>query len=1225
MNKSKFLKKSLAMLLALMLVLAMIPLSASAANGPAITEVTVDGVVAAPTAGDDTSYEVSIPEPSDAVEVSVDVRSDAGTVAHYTNGISLDSNNAEQEGGLWVFELTEQEMAAKKFTFDVLVNNAVVETYTVSYETVAPSDDASLKSVYLDGQYDVWNNIDTNKEINYTVVAPYDLDFTDGKDHYVVVTPNNANATVTPGTSNGDGTFDVEVSDFDSRVTFRVDAANGNHINYSVTVVRPIPFKSFSIEGERHTSQISRVTEKTDFEAANSDPAVEVYIPYGEKTDGDGNYYFTPTFETNYNVELYLEKVRDDDGNTVFPAEPVKLVSGETYNLNNFTDTALAEDTALTTDVVLDLTVSYSDDATEDWKLAFDFIDADTVAAIKGLTVNNYVAEIDGTTITLTMPASVRKTATQIKVTMSEGETVNMLVDKDTTYTAISDDDDTPKVMNIAEGTLNAKDRYTLRVTAAAAEFDQTKEDVQDYDLVLVTAPEQEPVLKTLTLKNEETGETLEGRIDGHKVYFDGENAIPYRYKNRGALGVDAGEKWQLFWTAPQGTTVTYGGTVEGDNTILPVSGSYVSGYEKYLPVANLPGNVRFNNAEAEWMIVVGNDTKNVGYTIVFTSAPASRVSTLGETWLAKNSVKEYDKLNTQNHVKAVIDGQNISAEIYWKEWEEYNDLDDYNNKDTDANGNAGAAFVTTLPAGAKIYFVNDYSKQLTELTALNEKTDKDATIDYLPAAELNDRAGYKYAKLWDGSKHIDAPTSLEVIVASEALVDKLIGTETLTNIQNNDDYDGTYTVYNLTLTQKAPRTGNNLESLSIYDNRTGKKVTATPNGDKFTITVPYYFTDENRNSHNDLYLDFTPEQGGQTVEAYYTTTNWDEVTPLAYKLDGSLDTSASVQVVYRAEEKDGIPAGWYVKEIGANRIRSLSSLRVSAEDPTSATKTYTVEVKVAEANEEAVLNSVTIAGSTARPDGTDVTVTVPYGTEVTSLAPTFDVSENAYVIEGTEDNIGFTEDALKKIVQPGETYNWLTPRTFTVVAEDGHECETYTITVVVSDQFVDVTPDQWFYDEVMTAAGKGWVNGQGDGKFNPNGTMTRADFALIVARIMGYNEADYPTSAFPDVDSDQYYSAAVAFCKAHNIIDGDDKGNFNPTDPITREQMAKILCQAKQLKVTVPEKTFDDDAKIAEWAKGYVYACQEAGIMEGDNGSFRPTDNATRAEGAAVLVRAFA
>ena len=99
----------------------------------------------------------------------------------------------------------------------------------------------------------------------------------------------------------------------------------------------------------------------------------------------------------------------------------------------------------------------------------------------------------------------------------------------------------------------------------------------------------------------------------------------------------------------------------------------------------------------------------------------------------------------------------------------------------------------------------------------------------------------------------------------------------------------------------------------------------------------------------------------------------------------------------------------------------------------------------------------------------------------------------------------------------------------------------------------------------------------------------------------------------------------AIEVMQAVGVMVGDDQGNFNGEDPITREEMAKILCQAKQLKVTVPEKTYADDAEIAEWAKGYVYACQEAGIMEGSGDNFNPRDNATRAEGAAVLVRAFA
>ena len=208
------------------------------------------------------------------------------------------------------------------------------------------------------------------------------------------------------------------------------------------------------------------------------------------------------------------------------------------------------------------------------------------------------------------------------------------------------------------------------------------------------------------------------------------------------------------------------------------------------------------------------------------------------------------------------------------------------------------------------------------------------------------------------------------------------------------------------------------------------------------------------------------------------------------------------------------------------------------------------------------------------------------------------------------------------------ETFNFTQPRTFTVVSEDHHELNTYTITVEVSDQFVDVTSDKWYYEEVMTAAGKGWINGMRPGYFEPNGDMTRGQFVTIVARIMNYDEEAYSKTAFPDVASDKYYSAAVAFCKENNIIAGDDKGYFNPDEPITREQMAKILCEAAGVEqVTDPENTYADDASIAGWAKGYAYGCQAAGIMHGDESAnvFDAKDSATRAEGAAVLVRAFA
>ena len=108
-------------------------------------------------------------------------------------------------------------------------------------------------------------------------------------------------------------------------------------------------------------------------------------------------------------------------------------------------------------------------------------------------------------------------------------------------------------------------------------------------------------------------------------------------------------------------------------------------------------------------------------------------------------------------------------------------------------------------------------------------------------------------------------------------------------------------------------------------------------------------------------------------------------------------------------------------------------------------------------------------------------------------MALDFNVSENAYVIEGDASGIGNRD----KIVDEGETFNFLTTRTFTVVSESGTARETYTITVVPSETFPDVTTDDWFYDEVMTAANMGWITGD-NGYFKPDDTMKRGDFALI-------------------------------------------------------------------------------------------------------------------------------
>ena len=1250
MNKSKFLKKSLAMLLALMLVLAMIPLSASAAEGPAVTEVTVNGVTAT---GSDTSLSATITETSAPVVVTVEIADDAGDVAYYGDATLKDTNEAEKVGEVWQFTLSEGDQADKAFTFDVLdkASKQPVETYTVTYTTVPADGDASVKSVYLDGQYGCWNNTDTRGEIHYTVVAPYN--YTLDNSTYVEVTPNGAGASVTPNNGTVGSAYKVPVTAYDSRVEFTVTAANGNTENYTVTVVKPIPFATFSVEGERHEARIERVTEEpitwevAPSSGSKSNPQVEAYLPYKY-----GSTKFTATFTTNYSVKVYATEFENN-----VAGDPVELISGNTYDWSKL-KTETAKDGE---DVIIPITVKYSDGKEEPWTLALDVCtntskeERDTIPAIKGVIAKNYVATIDGTTITLTLPQSVRDNCDDLQLKISEDTVVNVVDTDKVVYRAKgAKGDGFVKVKGNTENpfpsTFFQKDSYTLRVTAAIKEFDENAPAVQDYTLNIVTAKVEKPQLNSLTLKSEKTGETLEGRIDHEagRVYFEGENAIPYRYKKVKAM---ADDEWQLFWSVPSGTTLTWNANSEApSDTIVALSGTEVNKDMQYLPQDG-----RFDNTEANAYIVVANDTSSRAYKVVFTSAEASKNADLGKVQLAWNKVTKFDELNTQNTVDAIVNNDNtITATIRYKDWEKFNAWDDDTNNGT-GNDQCGAAFVTTLPAGAELYWVTS-NGSLYEVDTLNEEN---PTIQsYL--ASVN--KAYPYGTTWNltTKQHDKAVETLTLIVVSEALAEDIGDADrntfnsdntgksiTLEKLENKADYAGLYQKYELTLTQAEPGIGNKLTSLSVYDNYTGTKVDGVLVGNTFTVTLPYYFTDSSRWSVDNLYLDYAPYQGGQTVyaESNKTSSGSDkvELNYLVKKEDGSVDTDASVKLQWNAakdnttnafkvfEDNDSTDStkksAWigYTEYGSNNEVVKDYQLRVKAENPDTKENVYDVVIKVADAEGGAVLNSVSYGNSTATPNSdNEVTLNVPFSTEVTSMALDFNVSENAYVVEGGPENIGTGNDR-KNIVDEGETFNFLTTRTFTVVSENHAARETYTITVVPSETFSDVTTDQWYYDEVMTAANMGWINGVGNGRFDPNGTMKRGDFAVIIARIMNYDPENYTKSAFPDVDSDLYYSAAIAFCKEQNIIDGDNNGNFNAEDPITREEMAKILCQAKQLKVTIPEKTYADDAEIAQWAKGYVYACQEAGIMEGSGDNFNPRDNATRAEGAAVLVRAFA
>ena len=306
------------------------------------------------------------------------------------------------------------------------------------------------------------------------------------------------------------------------------------------------------------------------------------------------------------------------------------------------------------------------------------------------------------------------------------------------------------------------------------------------------------------------------------------------------------------------------------------------------------------------------------------------------------------------------------------------------------------------------------------------------------------------------------------------------------------------------------------------------------------------------------------------------------------------------------------------------NEITASENKLLALSEDTKDYEPFTFDLTYDEPNTEAIFTSFSVGGERGVIDQKNhtITVTLPYGTEYTYLVPTYDVSDYAIV---TVDDPALNGKELRSGVT---SVNFTSPRQFTVHAENEDHYTTYDVIIKVGERFSDVNPGDWFYENVMNAAAKGYVSGMGDGTFAPNATTTRAQFAAMIANAMGFDaetdEIDVET-AFVDVPATHWGAKAIAFCAENGYMNGDADGNFRPDANITRQEVASVLVNTFKL-TNEGTKDFPDDALIASWAKSNVYAAKAAGLMNGDQGTgnFRPTDYIKRAESASIMMNAF-
>ncbi len=153
-----------------------------------------------------------------------------------------------------------------------------------------------------------------------------------------------------------------------------------------------------------------------------------------------------------------------------------------------------------------------------------------------------------------------------------------------------------------------------------------------------------------------------------------------------------------------------------------------------------------------------------------------------------------------------------------------------------------------------------------------------------------------------------------------------------------------------------------------------------------------------------------------------------------------------------------------------------------------------------------------------------------------------------------------------------------------------------------------------WAQAAILRWSDYGVLQGS-EGKFSPDGTLTRGQMAVILSRLLNLPAA--PSAGFTDVAPDAWYADGINRCAAAGILQGSE-GKAMPEDPITREQAMVMLCRA--LGIAAEDvgalAAFSDLSLVSDYARPYVAALVKAGVVKGDtNGLLNPLSKITRAE----------
>ena len=253
------------------------------------------------------------------------------------------------------------------------------------------------------------------------------------------------------------------------------------------------------------------------------------------------------------------------------------------------------------------------------------------------------------------------------------------------------------------------------------------------------------------------------------------------------------------------------------------------------------------------------------------------------------------------------------------------------------------------------------------------------------------------------------------------------------------------------------------------------------------------------------------------------------------------------------------------------------------------------------------------------QPDHGTVTVTPNRATQGAAVTITA-TPDRGYQVNAVTvtDRFG---DAVQVTENADGTYTFTMPNGQVTITATFVETE-----APVGEPFLDVNEGDWFYDAVAYAYENGLMDGVGGNRFAPNSATTRGMLVTILYRLEG-EPAVTGEAGFDDVAAGQWYTDAVIWAAANDIVNGIGDNQFGPENTLTREQLVTMLyryAQNKGYDVTASADLsgYPDAGQIQSWAQEAMTWAVAEGIVEGMDGNLNPAGHATRAQIATILMR---